>query len=82
MAEYENELYGLSQSFDFVLFGAHNSCGWKKIPRMTLALRDVKTALVREGLGKDFRSLYETALANQELCGDAEKFFHDYKKNE
>lgn len=80
MAEYEEVLYGLSHSTSFAIFG-DDPCGWKKIPHLTLALRDVKSALVREGLGKDFQSLYETALVSQALCGDAEKFFQAFQKN-
>jgi hypothetical protein len=81
LAEYESTLTALTQSLFYINYDKE-PCGWKSIPRLAVALDIIKTALAQEGRGDTIPSFYKKALANQDLCGDAEKFFQDYKKNE
>ena len=81
LAEYERALTGLTQSLFFINY-AKEPCAWKSIPRLSVALHRVKSVLVRDGRGDTVPSFYKQALANQDLCGDAEKFFREYFENE
>lgn len=81
LPEYERALTALTQSLFYINYDKQ-PCGWKSIPRLAVALDAVKTTLAQEGRGDTIPSFYKKALANQDICGNAENFFRKYLKNE
>lgn len=57
-------------------------CNWRDIPRLLIAMQREKDLLERTGSGKTLVYVYRDIRSSERQCGNAEKFFQEFLKNE
>ncbi len=79
LREYELPLGKLQDSLlSIYRYQNDDSCYWKEMPRILVAIEKLKIKLAEQGAGSTLRSAYMYAGPNEPQCGDAKQFFMKY----